>query len=209
MKSDQLRFRCHHCGKRLKASPERAGARIDCPECGGAVLVPAPEEKHLATEVSLFAGADEADEPVLPARGPAPPDEGPDMTPMVDVVFQLLIFFMVTAAFTQQKSLQIPPPDQKSTTPRTVQDFEEDNEFVVVRIDGDNTIWVDDEETLSNQDFLAKLRAAQRGEGSHQPRNMLVLASGEARHDTVVRALDAGNAVGMESVQLAMNDQDE
>ena len=33
-----------------------------------------------------------------------------DMTPMVDVTFLLLIFFMVTAAFTMQKSFEIPTP---------------------------------------------------------------------------------------------------
>ena len=39
-----------------------------------------------------------------------------DMTPMVDVTFLLLIFFMVTAAFAMQKSFHVPTPksDQPS-----------------------------------------------------------------------------------------------
>ena len=35
-----------------------------------------------------------------------------DMTPMCDVTFLLLIFFMVTAAFAMQKSFEVPAPDE-------------------------------------------------------------------------------------------------
>jgi len=35
------------------------------------------------------------------------------------------------------------------------------------------------------------------------------LASGECRHETVVMALDAGNAVGMENVRLATRDEED
>ena len=33
-----------------------------------------------------------------------------ELTPLIDVVFLLLIFFMVTAAFSLQRSLQVPTP---------------------------------------------------------------------------------------------------
>ena len=41
-----------------------------------------------------------------------------DMTPMVDIVFQLLIFFMITASFTMQKAMPVPKPkdDRPSTS---------------------------------------------------------------------------------------------
>ena len=45
-------------------------------------------------------------------------DSDMDMTPMVDVTFLLLIFFMVTAAFSLQKSLQIPAPKDNSPSTR-------------------------------------------------------------------------------------------
>ena len=49
-----------------------------------------------------------------------------DMTPMVDVTFLLLIFFMVTAAFSLQKSLEVPTPDQQenATESRTLEEIE-------------------------------------------------------------------------------------
>ncbi len=131
-----------------------------------------------------------------------------DMTPMVDVTFLLLIFFMVTAAFTMQKSFQVPTPksDSPSTAPQTVEDFESDPSYVIVRIDEYNTFhvaaanWDEEEEAPSGQDLLIKLRKA-RGEGDGA-RRLLVMAHGDATHEKVVTAMDAGNEVGMEEVKL-------
>ncbi len=57
-------------------------------------------------------GIDDDDEDFEPEfnikKEPIPEDEL-DMTPMVDVTFLLLIFFMVTASFTLQKSIKQPP----------------------------------------------------------------------------------------------------
>ena len=137
-----------------------------------------------------------------------------DMTPMVDVTFLLLIFFMITAAFSLQKSLEVPDPDQQenATQSRTLEDIEEDDDFVIVRIDKDSTVWVEDSEAPSEQELLVKLRQAREGlpgGGSKGPSSLLVLADPDAWHRTVVMALDAGNAVGMENVRLATFDSDE
>ena len=60
-----------------------------------------------------------------------------DLTPMVDVTFLLLIFFMITAAFALQKAIEVPPvKDEDATAAQTVDDLEKDS--IVVRIDGDN-----------------------------------------------------------------------
>ncbi len=142
------------------------------------------------------------------------PDEGMDMTPMVDITFLLLIFFMVTAAFALQKSIEIPPPDQEESAAqaRTIEEIEEDDDCVIIRVDSDNTIWVDDSEAPSVQELLVKLRQAREGppgSGSKGPSSALVLADGDARHETVVTALDAANAVSMENVRLATIDEDD
>jgi len=141
-------------------------------------------------------------------------DEGMDMTPMVDITFLLLIFFMVTAAFSLQKSIEVPSPDQQESAAqaRTVEEIEEDDDYVIIRIDKDNTVWVNDSEAPSQQEVLVKLRQAREGvpgSGSKGPTSLLVLANGDARHETVVMALDAGNAVSMENVRLATVDEDD
>ncbi|MEE8452300.1 MAG: biopolymer transporter ExbD [Thermoguttaceae bacterium] len=135
-----------------------------------------------------------------------------DMTPMVDVTFLLLIFFMVTAAFSLQKSIEVPPPDQKESAQqaRTIEELEEDDDFVIIKIDRDNTMWVNGIEAPSKQELLVKLREATEGfagSDSKGPSSLLVLADGDCRHETVVMALDAGNAVGMENVRLATSDE--
>ena len=131
-----------------------------------------------------------------------------DMTPMVDVTFLLLIFFMVTAAFRLQKSLEVPAPDQteEATHVKTIEDFEDDPDFVVVHVDSFNTFRVvtpdNTWEAPSDQELLVRLREAKRGVAGVIHTRLLVAASGDALHEKVVTALDSGSAVGMEEVKL-------
>ncbi len=131
-----------------------------------------------------------------------------DMTPMIDCVFLLLIFFLVTASFQLQKSLEVPPPEQKTKAPQ-VETPDIPDDTITVRIDGDNTVWVNDSEAPSEQDLLLKLREARediKAPDGRPPSTLLVLADGEATQEIVVRVLDAGNSVGMEHVKLAAAD---
>jgi biopolymer transport protein ExbD len=141
-----------------------------------------------------------------------------DMTPMVDVVFQLLIFFMLTASFTMQKSLNVPKPEssEPSTQAKSMEDFRTDPDYVVVRVDAQNTFhvssgaWEDEIEAPSKQELLVRLREARQGDAQgNVPSKMLVLANGEALHEWVVTAIDAGNDVGMDDVQLVTVEDDE
>ena len=136
------------------------------------------------------------------------PQDEMDMTPMVDVTFLLLIFFMVTAAFQLQKSLEIPAPDESrpSTKAKTIPDYEDDPEYVVVRVDAYNTFHViaaEEKEAPSEQELIVQLQDAKSsGIGNIIPNRLLVVADGEALHERVVMALDAGTRVGMEEVKL-------
>jgi biopolymer transport protein ExbD len=133
-------------------------------------------------------------------------DEGLDMTPMVDVTFLLLIFFMVTAAFSLQKSLEVPPPDREenSTQARTREELEQDEDTIIVEVKGDNSIFVEDREAPSEQDLLSLLREYREGRNT-----LMVMANGEALHEKVIMALDAGNAVGIENIRLATVSDDD
>lgn len=142
-------------------------------------------------------------------RPPAEPHL--DMTPMVDVTFQLLIFFMLTASFTLQKSLPFPPPQTSGATQggRTLADFQQDPSYIVVRIDAHNTFhisanrWEDEIEAPSPLELLLKLRQArQAADRLPPPSKLLVVAHGDALHERVVAALDAGTEVGIPEIQL-------
>jgi biopolymer transport protein ExbD len=140
-----------------------------------------------------------------------------DMTPMVDVVFLLLIFFMVTAAFHIQKSIEIPQPDtSQAAESATIDELADD--ALVVRVDGDNIYWIggpawhEEKEAPNPVDMLIKLRearAAARQAAAGSANVLLVLAAGDATHEKVVAALDAGSELGMEDVRLATLEDEE
>jgi len=139
-------------------------------------------------------------------------DSEMDVTPMVDIVFQLLIFFMVTASFSLQKSMQLPKPkDDRPSAAAVPQDEEPEGDLVTVYVDSFNTYRVEaadfEEEAPSEQDLIIKLRRARAA--PKPPTRLMVKANGEALHSKVVAALDAGTAVGMEQLQLQTVEQDD
>ena len=92
-----IRFRCPGCNKSLKAKDHMVGSRVQCPRCDDVLEVPQPLEDSLATQ-EQEAVAQEV--PVEFGAGRKPMlEEEMDMTPMVDVTFLLLIFFMVSTCF--------------------------------------------------------------------------------------------------------------
>lgn len=137
-----------------------------------------------------------------------------DMTPMVDVTFLLLIFFMITAAFALQKSLEIPKAeDDTAASVATVDDMEKDS--LVVRIDADNVFWIgaptweEEQRAPSKADMRAKVRDAKEkgGLGTKPLSKMLVQANGDSTHEYVVAALDAGSGAGMEEISLMVYEE--
>lgn len=128
-----------------------------------------------------------------------------DMTPMVDVVFNLLIFFMVTASFVQQRSLEVPKPEESDQPSTQVVAIEDNPDYVTVMVDEYNTFHVStvdwEKECAGEQELLIQLREA-RSASSDPPTKLLVKAHVDATHEYVVMALDAGTAVGIEEVQM-------
>jgi len=235
-----IKFQCSQCGAIHTVNDPAAGRRVRCPSCHELVLatpwLPAEEAGEPAADLPEpdpepppFIALPQAPKPPAESQPPSrkpiifrPDRKGQesemDMTPMVDVTFLLLIFFMVTASFTMQKSLNVPKPEsnEPSQQARTIQDFQDNPEYVVVRVDGYNTFHVtaaafDDEiEAPSEQELLVRLRQAKQGDARGiVPSKMLVLASGEAQYERVVMAIDAGNDIGMEEVQLVNFDDEE
>ena len=120
-----------------------------------------------------------------------------DLTPMVDVTFLLLIFFMITASFTMQKAIGFPPPspDEQgaSVQPKQLEDFED--ECVIVEIHEDNSISIDEERIPLDANLAAMLATKGKNE-------MLIDAHENALHETVVKVVDAGNEVQMQRIRL-------
>jgi biopolymer transport protein ExbD len=212
-------FLCPSCQAQHAVPEHLIGRRVRCPQCGQASVVPEPKERKGAVrEAGIPAEirkAREDEEPLVATKKWKPTEAEMDMTPMCDVTFQLLIFFMVTAAFAMQKSIELPKPKQDAPSTQVVaKDPEEDPSYVTVYVDEFNTYRVVtpdwDVEAPSEQELLRKLREARNaGSGGMVPTKLLVKAHGDSLHEKVVAALDAGTEVGMEQVQLMTIEESE
>lgn len=135
-----------------------------------------------------------------------------DLTPMVDVTFLLLIFFMITAAFAVQKAINVPPVNEVAAPVEVVDDLERDS--IVIRVDADNVFWVgapswsEEKRAVSQADMRSTVREA-RGTVRGGPTKLLVQASGDARHGSMVAALDMGPSVGIDDIRLLFYEDEE
>jgi biopolymer transport protein ExbD len=129
-------------------------------------------------------------------------DDEMDLTPMVDVVFQLLIFFMVTASFSLQKSLEMPVPDpDKQGAAQSLQPLEDmQDTSVIVEIGDRDNVLVDDEPLGDISRLADALRDRMRRE---QKSELVLTASANSTHRTVVAVIDAANEVGMQRIRMA------
>jgi biopolymer transport protein ExbD len=204
----RIAFACPYCGKKLGASPTSAGKEKTCPNCRARVVVPTPEAAAAKAAVGGTKPREAADHPLLlMGRRPEHKDLI-DMTAMVDIVFFLLIFFLVTSMQSIEAVINLPVP-QAQAAPDSVQavpDFANDPSFVVVTIDENDAVYVDDEEALSEQDLRSKLRAARQ---EHDRDGMMINGSAESTHGKFVMVLDAGAAAGMTQILFSVPHSDE
>ena len=143
-------------------------------------------------------------------KEPIPEDEL-DMTPMVDVTFLLLIFFMVTASFTIQKSLEQAhaKSDEPSTSPKE-DDLEQPEDYVEILIDQTNTFYVtsrseDEVECPSDSEMRSRVRDAFENEGA---RRLVIVAHVESLHRKVVTAWDTGVINDFQEIEIQTTEED-
>ncbi len=68
-----------------------------------------------------------------------------DMTPLIDVVFLLLIFFMVSTTFDKQTAVKVDLPEAQSIAEKTQEDR------IMVVVDGRGHIYINDRELINNE----------------------------------------------------------
>ena len=140
------------------------------------------------------------------------PKDDMDMTPMVDVTFLLLIFFMITASFSSEKVIEEPP--SMSDKPSAQQKEEPDKVLDTVRVQVDEfnayTIILpggEDRQASSKQDLLMALDDARREivtGANDDALKMAVEAHVDSIHAAVIAALDAGRDKGFSSFQVTV-----
>lgn len=193
-----IRFACPSCDKTLAIDTRYAGRKIACPNCKSQLTIPAADAPVAAKDVKGRAEADyaEEDERMRLKRQTAEEDDL-DMTPMVDVTFLLLIFFMITASFQLQKSMQASPPDPDDQAAAAVTPETPKDDPIVVEIDESDVVYVDGETV-----FLGDLRSRlEELRISEQVDEVTIEADRAARHGTVVSVSDSAIRAGFSSVK--------
>ncbi|MEL7414538.1 MAG: biopolymer transporter ExbD [Pseudomonadota bacterium] len=116
---------------------------------------------------------------------PSPRQPRESIVPMINVVFLLLIFFVMTAALT--------PPEQLDVTPPTSDTEVAAQEAVKLYIDADGQIGYDD---LLGDEALAALAET-------PPAALIIRADADARGTALAQVIAAANAAEIGSITLA------
>ncbi|MDD2893159.1 MAG: biopolymer transporter ExbD [Halothiobacillaceae bacterium] len=117
-----------------------------------------------------------------------------DMTPLIDVVFLLLIFFMLTASFTQAQRLKVELP--KAEQGESSQDQSKD---WTIEIDAQGNYALNGE-ALAPEQLESRLHELP---GRTEETVILIRADARTEHQAVVQALNAAKAAGLLHIGLA------
>lgn len=114
-----------------------------------------------------------------------------NLTPMLDVVFIMLIFFIVTATFIKESGVQVDRPDTFTAESQKV--------AILVAISAANEIWIDREvrDPRSVQAIIKKLKAETPQGG------MVIQADAESSNEMLVLVMEAAKAAGVTDVAVA------
>ena len=119
-----------------------------------------------------------------------------DLTPMLDVVFIMLIFFIVTATFIKEAVLEVNRPDTFTA---------EFKQFVslIVAVGPDNSVWIDKKKV-----DIRHVRPLMEQLHSESPKGGLVItADSKSKTEKVLAIMDAARQVGITQVAIASEQQ--
>lgn len=120
-----------------------------------------------------------------------------DLTPMLDVVFIMLIFFIVTASFVKEVGLDVnlPPPNPEPPSDDAPQN-------ILVRISADNQIWFRDETGERRVDERQVRSNIERLRAELPKASVIIQAHGKSNAGTYVAVQDAAQEANAPSVVL-------
>ena len=118
-----------------------------------------------------------------------------DLTPMLDVVFIMLIFFIVTAVFIKEPGANIFKPEAQTAERKKAVS-------ILVAISAADEIWIDkDEVGPSAVRGVLERMIAENPKGS-----MVVQADQAAKNELLMQVLEAARAAGIQQVAVATED---
>ena len=115
-----------------------------------------------------------------------------NITPMLDVVFIMLIFFIVTATFVKESGIEVNRPDAATAT-------KAEKANILIAIGANNDIWIDRRQVdiRSVKPNIVRLHA-ENPQGS-----VVIQADKESKTDTLIQVMDAARSAGVFNVSIA------
>jgi biopolymer transport protein ExbD len=119
-----------------------------------------------------------------------------NMTPLIDMIFIILIFFIVTASFVKESGVDVNRPNAKSAVPQ-------ERANIMISVTRDGEVWIDKQKVDPRvvRSHVARLRA------EHPEGSVVVLADEDSRTGLVVQVVDQARLAGAANVAVATRDQ--
>ncbi len=117
-----------------------------------------------------------------------------DLTPMIDVVFLLLIFFMISTTFVEQTGLNIKLPDAGADQ------IEQKNQDFHIYLTQDGRIYLDRDQ-ITKESLLNKLNAIDLNIVKRS--SFILMADQDVKHGLVVEIMDMARAAGFTNLAIA------
>lgn len=120
----------------------------------------------------------------------------PNITPLIDVVFLLLIFFMVSTTFDKQTKLKVDLPEASTEIVP-----EEPRDQIDITIDTKGHFYVNDQE-LIRHDVETLKRTLQKLSDGRSDLPIVITGDRSAPYQAALSVMDAASQLGMESVSF-------
>lgn len=118
-----------------------------------------------------------------------------NLTPLIDVVFLLLIFFMVSASFTHESALKVDLPKA------TIHSAEQRGTPLHIEIDKDGKIAINDQR-LTNSRPVTLMAAMKAAAGNRKQPQVIISADAKTDYQSIVTAMDVAQQLGFERLSL-------
>ena len=120
-----------------------------------------------------------------------------NMTSLIDVVFLLLIFFMVSTSFVKQSKITISLPEVESQLI-----VEAVSEQIDIMITETGTIFINGRELINNRAETIRNALQKTSNGDHTL-SLTISADANAKHQHVVTAMDVAGRLGFNQISIA------
>ena len=135
-------------------------------------------------------------------RSQRPSETDINITPLIDVVFLLLIFFMVSTTFERESEIRIALPEASREQVETREDI------ILVTIDANEQVYIG-EESLADTNVGAISRALEEQAARLSDAPVVIRADAEVSHQAVIKVMDAARQSGLVNITFATRVLDE